>query len=458
MISKPKRGGDLSPSANEPSLDRDSGLVQGMGAPGLAVAVFNTVVGAGIFVLPTALARDIGAAAPLAYLACVVAMAGVVLCFAAASSRVPTSGGPYGYAEAAFGPYAGFVIGVLVWLGAVLAAAGISAAIADAVGKLAPALSGPIGRDALIVVLLASISAINIWGVEPGTRLVGVLTVAKLVPLAVLLVVGCLYIHPVNLRLSLPAPSAFGRAMLLAAFAFQGMEGALGVSGEVRKPSRNIPLGLLGAMAAIAVLYIAIQIVTQGVLGPALGRSAAPLADTLAGVSPVLSALLLVGATVSMLGYLAGDTLSAPRVLFAFGRDGFLPGWVAALHPRTHAPYASILLHVGLGALLAISGSFAELAVLSALATVGLYIVSCIAAVVLQRRNVAHAGAPLSLAALPAAAVVGVVGMVWIGAHASGREALGCAATLVISTLWYVAAVYMIPGAWRRRQVRSRGG
>ena len=458
MISKPQPAGSLSPSANEAPFDRDAGLVQGVGALGLAVAVFNTVVGAGIFVLPAALARDIGAAAPLAYLACVVAMAGVVLCFAAASSRVPTSGGPYGYAEAAFGSYGGFVIGVLVWLGAVLAAAGISAAIADAAGRLAPVLARPIGRDAFIVALLATIGAINIWGVASGARLVGVLTVAKLVPLAVLLAVGCLYIHPANLRLTLPAPSAFGRAMLLAAFAFQGMEGALGVSGEVRKPSRNIPLGLLGAMAAIALLYIAIQVVTQGVLGPQLGRSAAPLADTLAGVSPELSALLLVGATVSMLGYLAGDTLSAPRVLFAFGRDGFLPGWVAALHPRTHAPYASILLHVGLGALLAISGSFAELAVLSALATVGVYIVSCVAAVVLQRRDVARAGAPLNFAALPAAAAVGVLGMVWIGVHASGREALGCAATMVISTLWYIAAVYLIPGARARRQVRPRGG
>ena len=422
------------------SVGRDAGLAQGVGALGLAMAVFNTVVGAGIFVLPAALARDIGSAAPLAYLGCVVVMAGVVFCFAAAASRIPTSGGPYGYAEAAFGPYVGFIIGVLVWLGAVLAAAGISAAIADAAARVAPALAHPLGRDALIVALLGAMGGINVLGVAPGTRLVGALTFAKLVPLAVLLGVGCFHIHPANLALSVPAPSAFGRAMLLAAFSFQGMEGALAVSGEVRRPARNIPLGLLSAMGAIAILYVAIQVVAQGVLGAGLGRSAAPLADALAGVSPLLAALLLVGATVSMMGYLAGDTLSAPRVLFAFGRDGFLPAWVAALHPRTQAPYVSILLHVGLGALLAISGSFAELAVLSALATVGVYIVSCVAAVVLQRRGLARSGPPLSSPMLPVAAAVGVIGMIWIGAHASGREALGCVATLGVSTIWYFAA------------------
>ena len=424
-----------------PGAGRDAGLVQGIGVPGLAMAVFNTVVGAGIFVLPAALARDIGSAAPLAYLGCGVGMAGVVLCFAAAASRVPTSGGPYGYAEAAFGSYVGFLVGVLVWLGAVLAAAGISAAIAGAAGRFVPLVAHPLGRDVLIVALLGAMGAINISGVTPGARLVGLLTVAKLVPLAVLLAVGALHVRLANLALSVPAPSAFGRAMLLAAFSFQGMEGALAVSGEVSRPARNIPLALLGAMSGIALLYVAIQVVTEGVLGPALGRSAAPLADALAGVSPALVALLLVGATVSMMGYLAGDTLSAPRILFAFGRDRFLPRWVAALHPRTQAPYASILLHVGVGALLAVSGSFAELAVLSALATVGVYIVSCVAAVVLQRRHVARSGPPLNLYMLPLAAAVGVISMVWIGAHATGREALGFAATLVISSIWYVAAL-----------------
>ena len=77
-------------------------LARRLGPLGLAVAVFNTVVGAGIFVVPATLARDIGSAAPLAYLAGVIAMGAVALCFAAAGSRTPTSGGPYGYAGAAF--------------------------------------------------------------------------------------------------------------------------------------------------------------------------------------------------------------------------------------------------------------------------------------------------------------------------------------------------------------------
>lgn len=416
---------------------RDRGLNRGVGALGLGVAVFNTVVGAGIFVLPAALAHDIGAAAPFAYLACLVAMSGVVLCFAAAGSRTPTSGGPYGYADAAFGPLIGFIVGVLIWLGSVLAAAGIAAAIADSFGRFIPFLAAPPLRALIIVALFAAFAAINVAGVTRGAGLVGVLTIVKLVPIAALLGFGAVHVHLANLRPSVPEPRAFGRALILAAFAFQGMESALAVSGEVRRPARNIPLGLIGAMGAIALLYIAIQTVTQGVLGPALALSKTPLADALAGVSPLLVGLLIAGGALSMLGYLAGDTLSAPRLLFAFAGDGLLPKRLAALHPRTAAPYAAILTHVIIGAALALSGSFVELAILSSLTTVVVYIVSCAAAVVLQRRGVAQAGPPLAIPGLIVAAVVGALGMGWIALSATWQEAGGLFLVIGLSAAWY---------------------
>ncbi len=419
---------------------RDQGLVRGMGALALAAAVFNTVVGAGIFVIPASLASDVGSAAPLAYLACVVAMGAVSLCFAAAGSRVPTSGGPYGYAEAAFGPLVGFVVGVLVWLGAVLAAAGIAAAVVDSLAQLAPALGSPLPRATVLLALFAVLSGINVAGLKPGTWLVGGLTVAKIVPLALLLVVAVSHIRPANLAFGAPAPKALGRAMILALFAFQGMETALGVSGEVKDPSRNVPRGLLAAMGSVAVLYIAVQASAQGVLGPALAHAHAPLAETVRAIVPPLAGVMVLGATVSMLGYLASDTLSAPRVLFAFARDGFLPGRVAALHPRSHAPYAAILLHAGVAFVLAVSGSFVELAVLSSLATVLVYIVGCAAAVRLQHRATALSGPPLQVRGLALAAAVGVLAMAWIAVHAAPAEALGCGAAVALAVLWYAIA------------------
>ena len=418
----------------------DTGLARRLGSVGLAAAVFNTVVGAGIFVIPATLARDVGPAAPLVYLACVLAMGAVALCFAAAGSRTPTSGGPYGYAQAAFGPLVGFIVGVLVWLGAVLAAAGIAAAVVDSLARLTPIFAQPVARSVALLALFAGLAAVNVAGVTPGTRLIKGLTVVKLAPLALLLVLGAPHIHPANLAVTAPAPAAFGRAMILALFAFQGMETALGVSGEVKDPSRNVPRGLLAAMGSVAALYIAVQASAQGVLGPALAHAHAPLAETVRAVVPPLAGVMVLGATVSMLGYLASDTLSAPRVLFAFARDGFLPGRVAALHPRSHAPYAAILLHAGVAFVLAVSGSFVELAVLSSLATVLVYIVGCAAAVRLQHRATALAGPPLQVRGLAAAAAAGVLAMAWIAVHAAPAEALGCGAAVALAVLWYAVA------------------
>ena len=260
-------------------VELDHGLARRVGAAGLAAAVFNTVVGAGIFVIPATLARAIGPAAPLAYLACVFAMGAVSLCFAAAGSRVPTSGGPAGYAQAAFGPLVGFIVGVLVWLGALLAAAGIAAAVVDSLARLWPILEQPAPRALAILALFAALAGVNMGGVAPGSGLVSLLTVVKLAPLALLLAVAGPHVHVANLAFHTPPARAFGRAMILALFAFQGMETALGVSGEVREPSRNVPLGLLAAMGGVAILYVAVQTTTQGVLGAALGHAHAPLAE-----------------------------------------------------------------------------------------------------------------------------------------------------------------------------------
>lgn len=428
---------------------RDAGLRRALGPWALGANIFNTVVGAGIFVLPGALAKEAGSAAPLAYVFCTGVMAGVVVCFAAAGSRVPSSGGPYGVAEAAFGPFVGFLTGVMVWLGSVLAAAGIAAGLADQAAKVWPAMAEPYARVAIVTALLGALGAVNAAGVAPGAGLVGVMTLVKLAPLALLLAAAG-FAHPAA---SLPASSGLGdglgRAMLIAIFAFQGMETALGVSGEVREPARNLPRALIAAMAAIAVLYLAIQLVVQRVLGAGLAASTAPLADAARAIWPPLGVVLLAGTAASMLGYLAGDMLSAPRLLFAFARDGLAPRALAKLSPRTAAPTYAILAHMLVALVLAVSGGFVELIVLAALASAGVYVVGCAAAVALQHRNVAEAGPPLRVPGLWIAALVGIGGMAWLALNAKPTELEGLAVTLVAS-----AAVYLV-ARWRRLKAEA---
>src|ERR1700758_1425981 len=120
------------------AASRDEGLVRKVGPWGLAAGVVSIVVGAGIFAVPAALAAAVGPYAPLAFLACGLVIGAVAVCFAEGGSRMPTSGGVYGYIEAAFGPFIGFIAGVLFLTGDVLACGGVTAALADAAASIAP--------------------------------------------------------------------------------------------------------------------------------------------------------------------------------------------------------------------------------------------------------------------------------------------------------------------------------
>jgi amino acid transporter len=387
------------------------------------------------------MARAAGPYALVAYLLCAVAMAAVVLCFAEAGSRVPTSGGTYGYVEAAFGRQAGFVAGVLLWLSCVLAAGGIASAFADAVGRFAPAWAGAGGHAALIVAALGTLTLVNLAGVRVASRLVAATTIVKLVPLGVFVLVGMVFVHPAALHEgAAPDAAGIGRAVLLSLFAFQGMETALGASGEVADPTRTLPRALMGAMAFVAAFYVAIQLVAQGLLGAGLAAAPTPLADAMATIDPRLGLLLVVGTAVSMGGWLGSDLLGAPRVLFAFARDGFLPRWLGGVSARTQVPAPAILAHAAIAATLAITGTFETLVVLSVLSACALYLGGCAAAWVLRRREVALAGTPLRLPALGFWTVAGCGSMIAVILLAHWDEIAALAGEIAVSCLIYALA------------------
>jgi amino acid transporter len=418
--------------------ERDSGLVRAVGPWGLAASIVNIVVGAGIFAVPGALAACIGPYAPLAFLVCAVAIGSVAICFAEGGSRIPTSGGAYGYVDAAFGPLAGYIAGTLLWFGNVLACGSVAAALADvAVSALPPQFTVP-AHAAVIIGVIGGIALINIGGVVHGARLVGAATVLKLIPLAIFIIAGVGAVHSANfLPTARPGTAGLGRALILALFAFSGMETPLSASGEVAQPARTIPRALAMAMLSVALLYIAIQVIAQGILGDSLAHSTVPLADAMARVSPALRLLMLAGAGLSMFGWIGSDILGSPRMLFAFARDRMLPRFLGRVHERSHAPHVAILCYAVIAIGLALSGTFAELAVLSTLATAVLYIGGCIAAWQLARRGVALVGAPLKFHWLGTAMLIGVSSMLILIALASRAEVIGLVAVIALSAVVY---------------------
>jgi APA family basic amino acid/polyamine antiporter len=418
---------------------RDIGLVRAVGPWAFAASIVSMIVGAGIFAVPAALAACVGPYAPLAFLACGVAIGAVAMCFAEGGSRVPTSGGVYGVVEAAFGPLAGYVSGTLLWVCCVLACGAVAAALADVVATLfPPSFTGPV-RAVVIVGVIGGIALVNIGGVVRGARLITATTTLKLVPLAIFVVAGAGAIHGSNFLLTVhPDAQGLGRALILAVFALVGMETSLCASGEVARPNRTIPRALIIAVLSTTILYVAIQVIAQGILGSSLATSKAPLADAMMQIHPALRALMLVGTSLSMFGWLGSDILGSPRQLFAFARDGLLPRVLGRVHPRTHAPYIAILCYAILAIVLALTGTFAELVVLSTLAIAALYIAGCAASWVLARRGVALSGTPLNFRFLGAATVIGISSMLALIGLGTRQEIIGLATLIGLSILLYL--------------------
>ena len=421
-----------------PPTASDGRLVRVIGVWGLAAGIVNVTIGGGIFRLPAGAAATLGAAAPLAYLACAASMGLIVLCFASAGSRVSMTGGPYAYVETAFGPFVGFLSGMLLWVGITLALSAVSSFFADALAAMVPTL--PLwGKRVALCATLATLAAANVRGVAGVARFNTVATVAKLVPLLVLVVVGAFAMHVDNLRwTTMPTGGTVARASILLLFAFLGVESALVPSGEVIDPSRTVPRAIFSAMAAITVIYLAIQVVAQGLLGAALANDPTPLASAAAvALGPAGRTLILVGSVISMFGYVSGMMLAVPRMLFAFGRDGFLPSALARTHPAWRTPHVAIAVQVVLVALLSTFGIFEKLAVAANVTVLLVYGACCLAAFELRRRDVQAGGVPMRVpfASVVPWAALGVIA--WMLSSVQRNEWLAAIVIVLSATIVY---------------------
>ena len=434
-MSTPPRVESREPKAKDALLSRELGVRQ------LAAVIFNYTVGSGIFVLPAVVAAQLGPSAIVAYLVCAFIMALSVICFAEAGSRVSASGGPYGYVETAFGPLAGFLTGVLNLLSAIAAAAAVASAFAASAAALI-GTSSPIVRVFIMAAVLIAAGVINVRSVGGGARLVEVAVAAKLVPLVLFVVVGAAFVRPEFLSWSSsPSLLTIMSTSGVLIFAFMGIEGALQPSGEVRDPSRTVPRAVFLAIAGVVVLYIAIQVVAQGLLGAELPSDrVAPLAQAAAMVvGPAGRTLMLVGATVSMFGFLCGTVLTGPRSLFAFAQAGLAPRALAAVHASRHTPHVAIVVYVAISFGLALSGSFESLLVLTNVSGLLVYIGVAVAAWELRRRDVRAHGAPFIA---PGGAVIPVITCVIISAvivaTVRWQEIIAVAVVVAVSTGAYL--------------------
>jgi amino acid transporter len=229
-----------------------------------------------------------------------------------------------------------------------------------------------------------------------------------------------------------------GQASLILFFAFQGIEEALAPSAEIRDPARTVPRAMFGATGTVILLYVALQLVSQGVLGGELAhQTTAPLAAVAGRVVGVAgSTLMMIGVAVSIFGSLAGGLLSAPRTFFLAAEDGMLPQALSRVHPRFRTPYVAILTVATLMFLLAASGGFKHLAILSSTSILCVYLAICLGALKLRYTRKRVPGAFRA----PGGPLVGILGsivVIWLLSHSTRIEVSALSGSLAVSIAYF---------------------
>ncbi len=421
-----------------------SELSRSIGVRGLTASLFNITVGGGIFAMPALVAQMLGASAAYAYLGCALVMLCIVLAFAVAGSRVPHAGGTATFAEAAFGPHVGFVGGALQWVSETAAAGAVMAALTAAVAAIVPMFGSPVARAAILATLLLVYAAVNIRGVRHATRVVEVLTIAKLAPLLVLVGVAAMVGGADAWSLGpFPEASSIGRATLVLIFAFSGSETAMSLVGEVSRPTRTIPVALVLALMLVTVLYISVQMAAVVGLGAALARTPDGTLAVAAGnlMGPQGRMLLLVGTVVSMAGYVSAAVMTTPRLVFAIARRGLLPEALGRVHPRYRTPAVAIVAQTLVFFAVAVSGSFAALAAFASVGIVSIYVLACASAIRLQWADVHRDVTAVVVEPVRVPTVVLAAGAVFCVAllsQATWAEMLMVGATAVTASLWFL--------------------
>lgn len=354
----------------EEPLRRDIGFL------GSAFLSFNGVVGAGIFALPEKLYSQFGAFSPFLFPLFGLLVLVIALPFSRMAALHPVSGGPVVYA-AAFGRTAAFQAGWIYYVARAAALAANTTVLVTYLGRWWPGLAEPLPRAAVILAVCGLLTWINIVGVKRAVRFLDALTLLKAAPLVLVAILGLVTAGGAIEPPGPPPPlTQLEAAALLILYAFVGFENSVVPAGETADARRTIPRALIATIVATAILYFLVQLSYVAVMEPGQGGDAPMIAFGAALMGPAGAVLLTAAAIFSLLGNISGGMTGSTRTTYAMGRDGLLPGWFGRVSDRYATPANSILFMGGLIALLALSGSFVWLAVMSTLARMIVYAMS----------------------------------------------------------------------------------
>mgnify|MGYP002749599386 CR=1 FL=1 len=349
----------------------------------------NGIVGTGIFLLPNKAYSIIGSASLGVLLFDAVIAGCIALCFAEAASLFTRNGGPYLYAKHALGDFWGFEVGVLKWIVTVIAWAAMAVGFATALGAAVPALSGDFAKDVISFILIVGLTIVNIFGVNVSKFVNNLITISKLVPLALFIAIGIFFINGANFSPVFPhdtyVEGSFAQAAVLLFFAYTGFEVIAIAAEDMKNPKKNLPRAIIMCMLLVSVLYMAILAVSIGVLGSDLANTKAPVQDAFVEmIGPIGAPLVSYGALISIAGLNIGESIMVPRFGAALADEKLLPADLGKTNSK-NAPVIAIIISGAFAFLLLLSGSFESLATFSVVFRFFQYIPTALAAIKLRK-------------------------------------------------------------------------
>jgi len=467
---------DLEGGTGEPTLRRVLGPID------LILVGIGVVVGGGIFVVTgNAAAQFAGPAIVLSFLLASLGCALTGMCYAELAAMIPAAGSAYAFTYTALGEAAAWIVGWNLLLEYVFAGSYVAVGWSGYLVSLltdwgvtvpqalasAPLTIGPGGItttgsliNAPAVLMVIAIAFIGVRGVRLSSIVNGAIVALKLGALLLVVGFGSLHLHPQNWTPFMPANQGFGhfgwsgvvRAAAVVFVSYLGFDAIATLAQDTRNPQRNMPIGILGSLGAVSVLYIAVALVLTGLVSYQVLDVPNPLTLALRGAGPSLGWLLPIVDTAAVIGLgsvVLVVMLAQPRVLMAMSRDGLVPSAFARVHARFRTPYRGTMI---CGLAVAILAGLFPLSILVQLVSVGTLIVfiAVALAVIVLRRTDPDRPRDFRTPWVPYVPLAGILVCIGLLANIPLR-------TWTVYGIWFVigAAIYLFYGG--RSAARQRG-
>ncbi|GLB46406.1 amino acid permease [Philodulcilactobacillus myokoensis] len=411
----------------------------------------NAIIGSGIFLLPTTGMKLFGPASILILIFDAILAFTIGMCFAECSGLFDETGGSYIYADAAFGHFIGYEVGIAAWVIRIIAEASMYVALATAIGGFFPSLNTPVAKNVIVSIIAILLMALNISGIRMTAILNNVVTAGKLIPIILVIVLGLFFIHPANFHPffvpKLTTSGNFSNAALTLFYIFTGFEGLVVTAGDMKNVKKNLPRAVMLVLSIVAAIYILVMVACIGVLGKGLANTTVPLQATLTRImGPFGGILILIGSVLSIGGICIAQSFITPRSVVALSKHGITPKFFEKTNKRD-APYVAIIFSTILVLLLAYTGTFTKLAQISAVSRFAQFIPTCIAVIVF-RHKMKNAKRSFKLPFGPVIPIIAVLVSLWLLINTDPSKLIWGFGSLIIAIPFY-----FVTRAYRKRKL-----